>query len=690
MIKQTTEWTETRVIPNHEAHATLQSFFAGNLSANGLKLTKTIAHNEAFKEVSSHMKKALQKHRFFVSALFLIVGLIFFCYVFVSGGYPPRSLGNTTGIIIGYSPYLSSEMAFVTYEMELNPSDNTVILGFYFTYYSRGNYSIAISLPYRISSITPSSDSGEWTWKNAETGSITMITFHAEDDPEEVWESQTVKATLYLQDPIADRVFEAYSVSLPFGGSFTPDVRKEWDNLAQNIPALSGAFNGSIYLRIPPSAMITERTHGIFRRDPIDESQLLEFRLKRLEPFWIQYTDLRERYWFQLSLFLSALLLGTGIAALVSLVPSIEFKMMRILAWLIRLYEHSKTYKPELLGAALVSLVTFAAGSFIDYFYRGLNPFENPAIVAPLVISVPFFVWWLLSTYGIYQRLAKALMKSRFVDPKIAVLSLGKMNETDIKDLLRHTVYTPELWYERLRSSNLKAEKITDLTMKDDYSAIVNPFGELYLEEDIRNLKTFQHIKEYIKRGGVFVNTAGLSFYYMWNPKTRTEGLTGPMLETYRLEALPGVKKKGSVPRQSAIILRPIVIPDDSSLIDSWLYKNFGVRTTLGRERSLDAKAVSPFDDVIDRSARVTEFRSAVRCESSESRLIPIIRCEYEYGPTSRKHECYPIAAVKYGIGYLILVGMILKEEKDFSLVIRTIKKISEILNETGSLEMGG
>jgi len=55
--------------------------------------------------------------------------------------------------------------------------------------------------------------------------------------------------------------------------------------------------------------------------------------------------------------------------------------------------------------------------------------------------------------------------------------------------------------------------------------------------------------------------------------------------------------------------------------------------------------------------------------------------------PTGRKHECYPIAAVKYGIGYLILIGMVLKEEKDLTLVLKAIMKIIEKLRENGLLE---
>jgi len=227
---------------------------------------------------------------------------------------------------------------------------------------------------------------------------------------------------------------------------------------------------------------------------------------------------------------------------------------------------------------------------------------------------------------------------------------------------------------------------------------LLNPFGELYLEEDTTNLKTFQKIKEYIKAGGVFVNTGGLAFYYMWNPRTKIEGLPGPMLEFYTGQALTKPTDNASIASHgnggtcgvyiSSISLSPAIDPENSYLTDTWLYKNFGVRTSFWGELPLEAKKTTHFDNFIIENTKIIEFRSALRCETAEAQLIPIIRSEYKYKRTGKIHECYPIAAVKYGRGYLILVGMRLKEEKDLTLVIMAIKKIIERLREKGSLEL--
>ena len=347
--------------------------------------------------------------------------------------------------------------------------------------------------------------------------------------------------------------------------------------------------------------------------------------------------------------------------------------------------EQGRAYRGPLLGSGLASTFTVVVGSFFDYFYRGLNPLLNPTILVALLISVFFLSWWSFSTDRTYQRFAKSLVKSRFKSPKIGVLSPGEMSDKEVKDLLRSTVYTPEMWFNHLRSDSFEVERISDLSMKDDFPIMFNPFGELYPEEDTTNLKTFQKIKEYVKKGGVFVNTAGLAFFYMWNPKTKIEGLTGPMLEAYSGKAVTTTKDSNIY--ESSIALQPVVMPDGSSLIDTWLYKNFGVRTTLGDERSLKAEAVNSFRDIVEKNLDVQEFRSALRCEHPECQLVPIIRSEYVYQPTGRKHECYPIAAVKYGLGYLILVGLRLNEDNDLRLVTRAIKKVIEKLSKRGFLE---
>jgi len=99
--------------------------------------------------------------------------------------------------------------------------------------------------------------------------------------------------------------------------------------------------------------------------------------------------------------------------------------------------------------------------------------------------------------------------------------------------------------------------------------------------------------------------------------------------------------------------------------IDAWFYDNFGIRTTVGARCQLQVHAKNPyFDDLVNNETEVIEFRSAERCELIDAKVMPMLRCEYVHESTGRVHECYPVATVKYGIGYLIIIGMTLKSRE--------------------------
>jgi len=269
------------------------------------------------RQIGTRIKSSLSKGMLvilFVSSLSFFVGAIFYMNSF--SGYEIRSQ-STTGIIVGHYPYHFWEITFFT--LEVNPTLNTLDLVLWFDYESKGNYSAALTLPYRIHSIdtlTSTSDEGNWTWRNASSGSVVMVTLKVEEDPESI-RSQRVSAKLNLKDQIADKIFEVRSVSLPFGGSFTSDVQEEWDNLKSIAPIspIGKSLNFSLHLVLPSSAMITAMTHSIERRDPAKENrQVLTFQLTSDHPFFIQYSVPSERHYRESNLFLSGILIGLSIS----------------------------------------------------------------------------------------------------------------------------------------------------------------------------------------------------------------------------------------------------------------------------------------------------------------------------------------------------------------------------------------
>lgn len=298
-----------------------------------------------FKKIWKNMNKLLRKARqigtrtksspskvillilILASSLSLLAGYILYQNSF--SDYEIKSQ-STTGIIIGHYPYHFWKIGLVS--LEVDPALNILHVHLWFDYESKGNYSIALTLPYRIESVdtlTSPTDEGNWTWRNADSGSVVMVTVKVEEDPQSI-RSQRVSAKLNLKDPIADKIFEVRSISLPFGGSFTLDVQEEWDNLRLIAPIspIGKSLNCSLNLVLPSSAMITAMTHPIARRDPVRENQqVLTFQLTSDSPFFLQYSVPAESYSRESNVFLSGILIGLGISGFMTTLQIVEERL---------------------------------------------------------------------------------------------------------------------------------------------------------------------------------------------------------------------------------------------------------------------------------------------------------------------------------------------------------------------------
>lgn len=330
----------------------------------------------------------------------------------------------------------------------------------------------------------------------------------------------------------------------------------------------------------------------------------------------------------------------------------------------------AKNYHSVFLGAWITLLLPTILVGVTD----GLNPgFWTAAVL--LLLS---FVLWLTSTERILNKITRLRLKGQFRAPKLAILSIKGLTNAQLqnKNLLRWTKIAPSEWEEKLGPGQLTIDEISD-----NWSMIINPFGELYPEKNIPNMETLNKIKKYIRRGGVFVNISGLAFAYMWNPDTGVEENTGRRLMAYKV-----------VQKAQETLLIPVVVSSSFDLLDTCLFRNFGVRTTLfDAEKAPLAITVAPgfediFDDLNTTSKSLPEFRSALHCENPQHKLVPILKATYEIGD-GRSHECYPAAGVRYGGGYLILFGIVLETQETLSIVIRTVEYLISKLQREGTLE---
>ena len=66
--------------------------------------------------------------------------------------------------------------------------------------------------------------------------------------------------------------------------------------------------------------------------------------------------------------------------------------------------------------------------------------------------------------------------------------------------------------------AKIKVKLISTKKKFDSYFAILNPYGGVYPEFDLKNFETLNKIFAYVREGGLFVNTADVPGYWAYNP----------------------------------------------------------------------------------------------------------------------------------------------------------------------------
>lgn len=252
----------------------------------------------------------------------------------------------------------------------------------------------------------------------------------------------------------------------------------------------------------------------------------------------------------------------------------------------------------------------------------------------------------------IWSKVAK-LYRAYF--PKIGIL-----NGNIYSPLREHkcergcTNVTPSMWDFALRKNKIKySELITTAQISNAFSIIINPFGDIFPEQDTKLHKTFYSICEFVKNGGIFIVTGGAFFshqntihssQHQWVLTKTTEGI--------------------------------------QSVRDSFLFFEFGIQTTGDEfangkpifQEPIEVEIYQKSEDQyhtgeIDIPKIIKRFRAAMPATSD---YIPFVR---EKGDKS-----FPIIAVHYGKGYLIHAGLFLESEtsNEFMLLVKIIANLIE------------
>jgi len=234
------------------------------------------------------------------------------------------------------------------------------------------------------------------------------------------------------------------------------------------------------------------------------------------------------------------------------------------------------------------------------------------------------------------------MMKIRLISPIIGILQ-----QKGVRYHFSRITY--DEWETAFQNMGYKVEPVNIGQISNRYSAIINPYGETYPEEELIELITFNKIKKYIINGGLFLNVAGIPFFYGFdylhdlNPTLSKEQKTF----LFRPHQTPtGVE---------SILVEQSVFPTTGfSLVETIMYEHFKILTTWEKEQV----RICTQNDVCRRfigdivniggTNQIFEFR-AVRKQSRK--WIPFLMTNSDIG------EIYPIAGVPYGRGCLVVCG---------------------------------
>jgi hypothetical protein len=270
----------------------------------------------------------------------------------------------------------------------------------------------------------------------------------------------------------------------------------------------------------------------------------------------------------------------------------------------------------------------------------------------------------MLYVLGLYNKIMKRCWEyRRFRIPIVIGVLKGYLDDSK-KGIECKGAYTQKNWLDYFNGTDLKVEnsftakEIFWSEISSEYAAIINPFGEIYLEEDRRTYKTYEKIKEFIADGGIFCCTGGFPFYYYWDHITGLPLDTTPKTRTIQNGSLQDIR----------LVFDSLVTRDFGAIII--IHSQSATPEKVFQEKKPDIEFFGELCSIGGTDV-VSEFRSL----SEESRgRIPGLR--FKHGDEVK----FPLAAIPYGKGYLIIAGMNVGTDVEFQKLTRGINNfVTEI-----------
>ena len=200
-----------------------------------------------------------------------------------------------------------------------------------------------------------------------------------------------------------------------------------------------------------------------------------------------------------------------------------------------------------------------------------------------------------------------------------------------------------------------------------NFSIIINPFGEAYPELGDAAGVGLNTILSYIQDGGIFVNSGGQPFVYSWNVNRGDYNLVigfipiSSYTESNYDEEIPVLSRNES-----------LVIPQEAFISKRY----FHTETEWDHP---EKEIVGPieveieFDEILGKDKPKTSAKVYRPVRQLSDNVIPLVHC-----PQSLWGDrVYPVAAIKFGRGFLVYTGMNLDEEREYKLLLDIVKRLS-------------
>ena len=354
------------------------------------------------------------------------------------------------------------------------------------------------------------------------------------------------------------------------------------------------------------------------------------------------------------------------------------------------MWEQGQNDKPIILSL-LLTLVTIS----ISFLLPAVSSYDVFGSIYWLFFSsTSLAIGFILLIYGFRNLLRRYMWVRKYCliskGSKIGILKEEgcKSNATDL---------SPAYWYKKIQDlGKYRVDYVTFSNIKKEYIALINPYGEVYPEEDYTNLITFNKIRNYVKNGGIFVSPAGVSFWHAWNSKRKRTTPTASEIYSYKekLHTLATIQQQ-YIPAE--YILEPIFQWGNFSLIDTLTNKAFKLLTTTGDVKKRKVYQVQEDENFcgkiasIERNTEILEFRAA---REPLPTSYPMLRADV-VDVNGKKRIIYPMIAIPDGKGIFIFSGMTFDYKKNtanktivYHQAERVIKSLDYIIENGKILEL--